>query len=130
MQMYPGYQPMYPGAYPTRIQQPQQTAPLVQSMMTPVTSREQAVVAQIPFDGNPYFFFNTANDEIYGKRFDPSTGQSPLVAYKREQPAQDVAFAPLALVNQLGQQIQAMQEQLQAMQPKTRKTANKEDDIG
>ena len=128
MQMYPGYQPMYPGAYPTRLQQPQQTAPMAQSMMTPVTSREQAVVAQIPFDGNPYFFFNTANDEIYGKRFDPSTGQSPLVVYKREQPTQETAFAPLALVQQLAQQMQGMQEQIQALQPRPRKTASKEDD--
>lgn len=130
MQMYPGYQPMYSGAYPTRIPQPQQTTPMAQSMMTPVTSREQAVVAQIPFDGNPYFFYNTATDEMYSKRFDPSTGQSPLVVYKREQPVQEVAFAPLALVNQLGQQVQAIQEQLQTMQPRARKAASKEDDVG
>lgn len=128
MQMYNGYQPMMPTMYQGRYQQPQQTAPMAQSVMTPVTSREQAVVAQIPFDGNPYFFYNTATDEMYSKRFDPSTGQSPLVVYKREQPTQEVAFAPLALVNQLGQQVQAMQEQLLAMQPRARKAAAKEDD--
>ena len=129
MQMYPGYQPMFPNAYPTRLQQQaQQTAPMSQGLMTLVTSREQAIVAQIPFDGNTYFFYNTAADELYGMRFDSATGQSPLVIYKREPPAQEVAFAPLALVQQMGQQIQAMQELLQTMQPKTRKTPSKEDD--
>lgn len=129
MQMYPGYQPMFSNSYPTRFhQQAQPAAPMPQGLMTLVTSREQAVVAQIPFDGNTYFFYDTASDELYSKRFDPATGQSPLSVYKREPPAQEVTFAPLALVQQMGQQIQAMQEQLQAMQPKTRKATSKEDD--
>lgn len=129
MQMYPGYQqPMFGATYQPRYQQ--QAAPVAQGALTYVTSREQAVVAQIPFDGNTYYFANTSNDEVYAKRFDPATGQSPLETYRKEAPAAAPAFAPLALVQQMGQQIQAMQEQLQALQPKTRKTASKEEDIG
>lgn len=128
--MYPGYQqPVYPAYQARSMQMPQMQQPMAQSMMTLVTSREQAMVAQIPFDGQTYFFANTANDEIYAKRFDTSTGQSPMVVYKREQPAQEMAYAPMALVQQLAQQMQAVTEQLAALQPKAKRTTSpKEDD--
>lgn len=75
-QMAPGFG-FRPSAYPQPVQQ---TAPQ-QSMVSYVTSRAQAEVAQIPFDGQPYFFFNTSTRELYGKAFDPQTGNCPLVDY-------------------------------------------------
>lgn len=75
-QMAPGYG-FRPSAYPQPVQQ---SAPQ-QSMVSYVTSRAQAEVAQIPFDGQPYFFFNTSTRELYGKAFDPQTGNCPLVDY-------------------------------------------------
>lgn len=143
MTMYQGFQPgMYQQpAYPTRLPQmqqpmyqqptmPQQNAPIMQQTpMTLVTSREQAVVAQIPFDGQTYYFANTANGEVYSKRFDNNTGTSPLIVYRREPEDPATAYATIGMVQQLAQAMQAMQEQMQGLQTKgKRTTATKEDD--
>ena len=152
MTMYQGFQPgMYQQpAYPTRLPQMQQPmyqqpaaimqqnpagavmpqqAPLAQTVMTLVTSREQAVVAQIPFDGQTYYFANTANGEVYSKRFDNNTGTSPLIVYRREPEDPATAYATIGMVQQLAQAMQAMQEQMQGLQTKgKRTTATKEDD--
>lgn len=151
MSMYQGYpQQGYQPAYPTRLPQMQQPmyqqpaaimqqnpanaampqqVPLAQTVMTLVTSREQAVVAQIPFDGQTYYFANTANGEVYSKRFDNNTGTSPLIVYRREPENPEAAYATIGMVQQLAQAMQGMQEQLQAMQPKNKRTsAPKEDD--
>ena len=73
MSMFNNNQPYMPGFgfRPQIFQQagmPQQ-APQ-QSTVTYVTSRAQAEVAQIPFDGMMYFFLNTSTRELYGKAFD------------------------------------------------------------
>ena len=128
MQMYPGYQQYQPQTYPTRLPQPMQPMPMMQqpvpqqapqmqqAMMTLVTSKEQAMVAQIPFDGNTYYYYNTAADEVYSKRFDGNTGTSPLIEYQRRNREPDTVYAPMELVQQLAQQISAMQEQLAQVQ--------------
>lgn len=135
-QFYQGYQqPMYQQpAYPTRLPQMQQpvyqqpamqpqAAPVMQQTpMTLVTSREQAVVAQIPFDGLTYYFANTANGEVYSKRFDNNTGTSPLIVYRREAENPAAEYATIGMVQELAQIIQAMQEQIQAMAPKSKST--------
>lgn len=93
----PGYQP----AQPT----PQQ------STVTYVTSRAQAEVAQIPFDGQMYFFFNTSTRELYGKAFDPNTGSCPLVDYAPVAPAappQQPQWATVEMVNELAQRLDAL----------------------
>lgn len=133
-------QPMYQPVYPTQLpqmqrqmpmmQQPvvQQQTPTEQSIITLVTSREQAVVAQIPFDGKTYFFHNMANDEVYGKRFDNTTGTAPLITYARTDRAQE-AFAPMSMVQKMAQQMQEMQAAIQSLMPKTKRgNATKEDE--
>ena len=144
--MQPNYQAFPQGmyqqpAYPTRLpqmqpmyqqqqamMQPMQAAPMPQTVMTLVTSKEQAMVAQIPFDGQTYYFANTANNEVYAKRFDATTGQSPLVTYKREPDDPAAEYATIGMVQALAQHIQALQEQLQAAAKGKRTVKQTEED--
>lgn len=133
-QFFQGFQqPMYQQpTYPTQLPQMQrqmsmmqqpvpQQMPMEQSIMTMVTSQEQAAVAQIPFDGKPYFFYNMANDEVYGKRFDSATGTAPLIPYGRMDRTKE-AYAPLSMVQQLAQQLQDVQGAIQGMATKGKRT--------
>lgn len=138
-QYFQGYQqPMYQPTYQTQLPQMQrqmpmmqqpvsQQMPMEQSIMTLVTSKEQAVVAQIPFDGKTYFFHNTANDEVYSKRFDNTTGTAPLITYGRIDQAREV-YAPLSMVQQLSQQLQAMQDAMASTAPKSKRNATAKED--
>lgn len=121
--MYPN-QPMYgmPG-FGFRNQMFQQPAPVPQpapqqSTVTYVTSRAQAEVAQIPFDGQMYFFLNTSTRELYGKAFDPNTGSCPLIDYAPAAPASpppQPQWATVDMVNELAQRLDALTA------PRTRK---------
>lgn len=86
----------------------QSPAPVQQSSVAMVTSRAQAEVAQVPFDGQPYFFFDTASRRLYCKSFDPQTGLCPLMEYApvtQEQPPQ---YATVEQLTALEQRITAM----------------------
>lgn len=118
--MYQGYpqgmyqQPSYPTRFPQMQTAYQPATPIAQQTpMTFVTSREQAVVAQIPFDGQPYYFVNTASGEVYSKRFDSSTGTSPLVVYRKEPDDPATEYATIGMVQQLSKIVQELQEQMQ-----------------
>lgn len=50
-----------------------------------VTSKEEVVSNQIPFDGSTTYFVDTSNGKIYAKTFDFNTGTAPIVTYIREQ---------------------------------------------
>lgn len=50
----------------------------------PVTSRAEAEVFQIPFDGSTTYFVDTANGKIYSKTFNFNDGTAPLVTYIKE----------------------------------------------
>ena len=63
--------------------------------MRPVTSREEAVVSQIPFDGSTSWFYDTACDRVYSKTYDFNTGSAPVITWQREQPAPAVRYATL-----------------------------------
>ena len=114
MSMFNNNQPYMPGFgfRPQIFQQagmPQQ-APQ-QSTVTYVTSRAQAEVAQIPFDGMMYFFLNTSTRELYGKAFDPNTGSCPLIDYAPVAPAapvQQPQWATVEMVNELAQRLDAL----------------------
>lgn len=91
---------------------PQQAIPtpvaVQQSTVTMVTSRAQAEVAQVPFDGQPYWFFDTASRKLYCKTFDPQSGLCPLQEYVpvvQEQPPQ---YATVEQLTALEQRITAM----------------------
>lgn len=110
--MYPN-QPMYgmPGyGFRNQVFQTAQQTPQP-STVTYVTSRAQAEVAQIPFDGQMYFFLNTSTRELYGKAFDPNTGSCPLIDYAPVAPAappQPPQWATVEMVNELAQRLDAL----------------------
>lgn len=108
----PGFGFRQPPYYQQMAQPPQQAtqfpAAVQQSTVTMVTSRAQAEVAQIPFDGQPYFFMDTASRKLYCKSFDPQTGLCPLMEYApvtQEQPPQ---YATVEQLTALEQRITAM----------------------
>lgn len=85
---YPAYQPYQrqdyiPSNIPGIVQTPAQPS------VRPVASREEAAVAQIPFDGSTAYFVNAATGEIYTKAF-RADGTAPLETYKKvtETPVQ------------------------------------------
>lgn len=108
---YGSFRPQMP--YFQQAAQPQQqllqsSAPVQQSTVTMVTSRAQAEVAQVPFDGQPYFFLDTSSRRLYCKSFDPQTGLCPLMEYApvtQEQPPQ---YATVDQLTALEQRITAM----------------------
>lgn len=91
---YYGYQSG--NGYPTGIsnnyypQQPMVQQPM-QSGFRPVASKDEAAMAQVPFDGNMYIFVNPAADEVYIKQFNVQTGNTDFKAYSRQK--QEVAPA-------------------------------------
>lgn len=113
--MNPYQQPYMPG-FGFRNPMFQQPVPVPQptpqqSTVTYVTSRAQAEVAQIPFDGQMYFFLNTSTRELYGKAFDPNTGSCPLIDYAPAAPAappQPPQWATVEMVNELAQRLDAL----------------------
>lgn len=126
--VFGGYRPMgQQTPFPQTAQPPQQVipspAPVQQSTVMMVTSRAQAEVAQVPFDGQPYFFFDTASRRLYCKSFDPQTGLCPLMEYApvtQEQPPQ---YATVEMLTALSQRV----EEMAALIP-TRKASRKEAD--
>lgn len=88
--MYPTYMPQQ---YPQRQQEyrpmmPIMTQPVVPQSngfnCLPVTSKAEAEVCQIPFDGTTTYFVDTANGKIYAKTFNANTGAAPLVTFSRD----------------------------------------------
>lgn len=98
----PGYNfrsPMYPA--------PQQ--PTIQQMtVTPVTGMAQVEAAQVSFDGTPAFFYDTAQDALYVKQFNPQNGTSPIATYRREAVAQPPQWATVEMVNALAERLDAL----------------------
>lgn len=114
---YGGFRPQMP-YYPQSATPPQQAtqlpAPVQQSTVTMVTSRAQAEVAQIPFDGQPYFFMDTASRKLYCKSFDPQTGLCPLLEYApvvQEQPPQ---YVTMDMFSTLAQKVEELTSMLPA----------------
>ena len=69
---YPTYFPSYQSYAPNQYgmtQNTQQTTPQVTSGVRLVASKAEVVAAQIPFDGNEYYFKDTSTGKIYVKTF-------------------------------------------------------------
>lgn len=82
----------------------------------PVTSKAEAIAAQIPFDGSTSYFVDTSNGNIYAKTFSFQDGSAPIVTYVRET-EQTVQYATIDDLN-------ALREELL----KPRKAAKKDDE--
>ena len=128
--MQTGYQTMYQPMMPQQrfpqpfqpMQQPgyfQQQAPAQRVNAVLVTSREEAVAAQIPFDNSVNAFINMAAGEVYLKIFNPQTGGANLIdcAVKPQPNAQAsaAAFAPVDMVQALEQDTVALKVEMQSM---------------
>lgn len=120
-------QPMQ-GYFPQQMQQPPQMAPQVAPAspgVTLVTDRQQAELAAIPFDGAPYYYHNTANDELYVKRFNIETGRSPMITYRRVPEGEErPAFVPLEAFEALMQRVANLEGAASDYQPRRAKEAN------
>lgn len=93
--MYPTYMPYQ---YPQRqeFRQPMMAQPIMPQNngfnCIPVTSKAEAEVFQIPFDGSTTYFVDTANGRIYAKTFNAQNGTAPLITFSRD--ADVVTAAP------------------------------------
>lgn len=100
-------QPVYTGSPPFIQQQiPQQTA-LPGPAMRAVASKAEVVAAQIPFDGNEYYFKDTSTGKIYGKSFNFTDGTAPIVTYSPEV-ERPVQYATLEDLNGLRAELEAL----------------------
>lgn len=109
-QMMPGYgfrNPLYqpPAA-------PQQTPPVQQMVVIPVTGIAQVEAAQAPFDGTPIFFYDTSADLIYIKQFDSSNGTAPVSTYRKEQKAPPPQYATVDMLAALSQKVDDLSAQI------------------
>lgn len=89
--------PQTPPAQPQAANQPSFSVRLV-------TTREEVVSAQIPFDGSTSYFVDTSNGKIYAKTFDFNTGTAPIVTYVREQEMK-VQYATIDDLNALREEL-------------------------
>lgn len=70
-------------------------------MCRPVTSKAEAEVFQIPFDGSTTYFVDTANGKIYSKTFNFANGTAPLVTYIQETAVPVPKYATMDDLNAL-----------------------------
>lgn len=104
---YPAYGFNNAPAYMPQAQMPAQqvnNAP-VGFMCRPVTSRAEAEVYQIPFDGSTTYFVDTANGKIYAKTFNFANGTAPLVTYIQEAAMQVPKYATVEDLQKLREEI-------------------------
>ena len=76
-------------------------------MCRPVTSRAEAEVAQIPFDGSTTYFVDTANGKIYAKTFNFANGTAPLVTYIQEATVPAPKYATVEDLQKLREELLA-----------------------
>ena len=93
----------------------------------PVTSKAEAEVFQIPFDGSTTYFVDTANGKIYSKTFNFNDGTAPLVTYVRENVVAPPQYAPLEAMETLREEIDSLKADIESMK-KTKKVVRKNDE--
>ena len=102
------YQPQMANYTPQMPQAPQQaqTGGVVYSCR-PVTSREEAVAAQVDFFGPGTLMPDLGHGVIYLKRFNQNTGACDIVTFAVEQPKQEelVQYATMEDLNKLREEL-------------------------
>lgn len=93
----------------------------------PVTSRAEAEVYQIPFDGSTTYFVDTANGKIYSKTFNFANGTAPLVTYIREEEVPAVQYVTADVVETLRGEIETLREEIESLK-KTKKAVKRNDE--
>ena len=92
----------------------------------PVTSKAEAEVFQIPFDGSTTYFVDTANGKIYSKTFNFNDGTAPLVTYVRESVVPPPQYAPLDAMDSLRGEIESLKTEIESL--KKKKVVKKNDE--
>lgn len=93
----------------------------------PVTSKAEAEVFQIPFDGSTTYFVDTANGKIYSKTFNFANGTAPLMTYIRESDAPVPQYASIDIVDGLRGEIDSIKADIESLK-KTKKAVKKDDE--
>lgn len=114
---YPAYQ------YPTALPQ-MQTQPTYQAR--PVTSREEALGAQVDFFGLGMLMPDLAHGIVYLKRFNQNTGASDLFEFRLAQP-ETQQEQPNEL-EQIRESIKRLEEELEKLKANKAKVVKRNDD--
>lgn len=93
----------------------------------PVTSRAEAEVFQIPFDGSTTYFVDTANGKIYSKTFNFNDGTAPLVTYVRESAVPAPQYVTADMVDGLRGEVDALRNEIEALK-KSKKVVKRNDE--
>ena len=143
MAYFNGYQPAYtpnsgyPQGYPQQMytqqrmdylqsmQQPQQTQQPGDLQARIVTSREEAVAAQVLPNGVPFIFYDPNRQMVYMKRIDPQSGAAEFADFGRIPPQQmqqapQVEYAPMTAISQLEERMDRIESMLTTPQPARR----------
>ena len=145
MAYFDGYRPAYapnPGYQYPQMNYQQQRMDYLQSMQQPaqappiqqpgdlqariVTSREEAVAAQVLPNGVPFVFYNPNRQEVYLKRIDPQTGAAEFMDLARipppqavqAQPVQQVQYATIDDIDALRGEISQLREMIPSRRQK------------
>lgn len=124
-QMYGNqYQPYQ---YPTALPQ-MQTQPTYQAR--PVTSREEALGAQVDFFGLGMLMPDLAHGIVYLKRFNQNTGASDLFEFRLAEPVQE---APASATNsgeldEIKANIKRLEDEMEKLKASRAKVVKKNDD--
>lgn len=124
---YPAYSPYQ--QMPMQYQQPMQQMP--QTPQTgysarPVTSREEALGAQVDFFGPGMLMPDLAHGIVYLKRFNPNTGSSDLFEFRAVQP--EAQETPDSGLNELKEVVQRLQEDVEKLKASKTKVVKRNDD--
>lgn len=143
----PGYVPSQPYQNQMLMQQSQQipiaapqTVPAttqgISPVSRPVSNREEAVAAQIPFDGSISVFPDITHNRVYIKRWNMQTGASDFgefapVVQAAGEPAgnkADAVFASIQDFQDLQETVNNLQKEFERLKKIGGKTAKKNDD--
>ena len=126
---FPGYNPQSFNPAPSISPQPAQSGVTSSSgyLCRPVTSKAEAEVFQIPFDGSTTYFVDTANGKIYSKTFNFNDGTAPLVTYVRESSAPAPQYVTADAVDGLREEIAVLKNEIEALK-KTKKVVKRNDE--
>jgi len=105
VQQYQGYPQVTPSISAAQPLNTPQQVPQQGFICRPVTSRAEAEVFQIPFDGSTTYFVDTANGKIYAKTFNLNTGAAPIVTFVPEAAAPAVQYATIDDLNALREEL-------------------------
>lgn len=129
---YPAYNPYQTIQMPYQMpqQQPQMQMPQAQPQAgystRPVTSREEALGAQVDFFGPGTLMPDLAHGVIYLKRFNQSTGASDLFEFRAAAP--EAQEQPPNEIDGIREQLSRLEQEIEKLKSNRAKVVKKNDD--